>query len=248
MAEQDDPSTLGNIKLAISQALFAARNITVGRVVAYRELPPNKYPVVDIQIAPRLLSRPVDGGPSVETEIKVVRNCPLGFFQLGDFTISTRAKKDDHVICLVGDRELSSWMRGDGGTYKPAIPGQAHNINDIIALPFLTPNQFQPQARPGTRQLLIGDKTGQLATIKLNAGSGGGVEITAASQVTVTAPVVNVEGSQVNIGKSTGAPIAPIARVGIDFVVVPPGVAGGSFPIIPGPIVLPVASAHLVKG
>lgn len=252
MAKQDDPTTMSNIELAISQALYRTYKITVGRVLAYKEIGPNQAPVVDVQIGPQLLSNPVDGRASVATDIQPVRNVPLLFFQAGDFTISTKMQKGQHVLCLVGDRERDSWMRGDGSTYRPSIPGQIHNLNALFALPFLEPEQFLPSARPTTRQLFIGDKTGKLATIKLNSGSGGGVEIEAASQVTVKAPTVNVEGGQVNIGSSTGAPIAPIARTNLDYALLPTipvgGHPGGPLVILPGPFPVGPASSHLVKG
>lgn len=241
MAEQDDADSLGNIQLAIQSAMLRMRTMTVGRVVTYRELEPTGAPVVDVQIAPELPARPVDGQASLTTPIAIKRNVPVGFFQAGDFTVRTKIKPGQHVLLMIVDRELDSWMRGDGETYRPAIPGCVHNINDMVAFPFLTPEAFQPLARPtSATELFIGDKTGQVCSITLDSSSGN-VTVKGAATIKVEAPVVT-------LGNSNAAPVAPIARVGLDFVVVPGGGAGGTFPIISGPIPGGPPSAHKVQG
>lgn len=238
MAEQDDATTMGNIQLAIQAALMRARTATVGKVLAYRELPPNGAPVVDVQVSPLMLARPVNGQASEATEVAPKRNIPVAFFQCGDFTVKTQVRPGQHVLLIVCDRDIDSWMRGDGETYRPAIPGVVHDINDAIAFPFLTPEAFQPGVRPTAAELFIGDRTGQVCSIVMNSKTG---------DVTVKgATTVNVEAPAVTLG-STGI-AAPIARTGIDFVVVPAGGAGGTFPIVPGPIPGGPASAHKVLG
>lgn len=238
MAEQDDATPLGNIQLAIQQAMMAARTVTVGKVLAYREIGPNQAPVVDVQIAPQLAGRPVDGGPSQTVDIQPKRNVPVATWVGGEFTVSTQLRTGQHVLLIVCDRELDSWMRGDGETYRPAIPGQVHDINDMVAFPFLTPESFQPAVRTSVRELFIGDRTGQICSIRMDSATGN-ITVKSATTIRVDAPAVT-------IGSASSAPTAPIARVGIDFVTVPPG--GGTVPILPGPIVLPVPSAHKVQG
>ena len=239
MAEQDDATNMGNVLLAIQAAAYRMRTITVGKVLAYRELAPTNAPVVDVQVAPELLARPVEGQASLSTPIEIKRNCPVGFFQAGDFTIRTKIKPGQHVVLMILDRDIDSYMRGDGSTYRPAIPGNIHNLNDMWAFPFLVPEAFQPLARPSSAtELYIGDNTGEVCSITLDSASG---------NVTVkAATTVNVEAPAVTLGNSTAVPVAAIARVGIDFVTVPPG--GGTVPILPGPIGLPVPSAHKVQG
>lgn len=243
MAEQDNAQSVGNIELAIQQALMESRTITVGRVIAYRERGAQRVPVVDVQVAPRLASR-IAGG---NITIKPIRNVPVAFWQAGEFTMSTRLNKGDHVLCIVIDREKETWMSGDGTAYDPGLPGMHHDLNDMVAFPFLTPDKFQPSNKPGTKELFLGDKTGKLATIRINTAAGGGIDIEATSQVTVKAPIVNLEASQVNVGAATNLPVVPVARLGVDGVLVPPGPGhpGGTFPIIN---IAPPSSAHLIKG
>ena len=231
MAEQDDPTTVGNVQLAIQAALLEARTVTVGRVLAYREIGPNLAPVVDVQISPQRIARSVEGQESETMDIAPLPNVPVAFFQCGQFTIKTHVRPGQHVLLIICDRELGSWMQGDGSNYRPGFPGQHHNINDAVAMPFLTPEQFQPGVRPTATQLFIGDRTGEVATIELDSAAG---------NVTVKgAATVNVQAPAVTLG-SVGA-VAPIARVGIDVCVVP-GI--GTIPITPGG----VPSAHKVQG
>lgn len=241
MSEQDDATAMGNIQLAVQAAMLRMRTMTVGKVLTYREIAPTNAPVVDVQVAPELLARPVDGQASLSTAIAVKRNVPVGFFQAGDFTVRTKLKPGQHVLLMIVDRELDSWMRGGGDTYRPAIPGSVHNINDMIAFPFLTPEAFQPLARPSSAtELYIGDSTGQVCSITLESKPG---------KVTVkAATTINVEAPAVTLGNSTAVPVAPIARVGLDFIVVPGGGAGGTFPILSGPIPGGPPSAHKVRG
>ena len=74
MAEQDDATTLGNIQLAIQQAMMDARTVTVGKVTTYKEIGPNRAPVVDVQVAPKRLARPVNGGRSEAADVPVLPN------------------------------------------------------------------------------------------------------------------------------------------------------------------------------
>lgn len=237
MAEQDDATTMGNIELAIAQAMSDARTVSVGKVIAYRVLGPNKAPVVDVQIAPKRVARPVDGGASESKDIPVMRNVPVGYWLAGDFTVQAQLKPGQHVLLIICDRELNTWMQGDGETYRPGLPGVVHDINDAVALPFLTPEAFQVGIRPGPTELIIGDKTGQLCSIVLDSAKGS-VTVRGAATVNVEAPVVTIG--------SVGAQ-APIARIG-DQVIVPPGGAGGTFPIVPGIPFGLAPSVHTVKG
>ena len=201
MAEQDDATQLGNIQLAIQQAMMAARTVTVGKVLAYREIGPNRSPVVDVQIAPKLMGRPVNGSPSQVVDIQPKRNVPVAYWQAGEFTMSTQLRAGQHVLLIVCDRELDSWLRGNGETYRPAIPGQVHDVNDMVAFPFLTPESFQPTVRPSARELFIGDRTGQICSISMDSGTG---SITVKSQSTI-----RVDAPAVTIGDATSAPTAP---------------------------------------
>lgn len=228
------------MQLAIQQAMMAARTVTVGKVLAYREIGPNQSPVVDVQIAPKMLARPVKGGPSESVDITPKRNVPVAFWQCGEFTIRTEVRPGQHVMLIVCDRDLDSWIRGDGETYKSGFPGQIHDINDMVAFPFLTPESFQPPVRPSARELFIGDRTGQICSISMDAQSG---NITIKSKTTI-----RVDAPAVTIGDTLAPVTAPIARVGIDFVLVPAGGVGGPVPIVSGPIPGGPPSAHKVQG
>lgn len=237
MAEQDDATTMGNIELAIAQAMMDARTITVGKVITYRELGPNKTPVVDVQIAPKRVARPVDGGASESKDIPVLRNVPVGYWLAGDFTVQAQLKPGQHVLLIICDRELNTWMQGDGEAYRPGLPGVVHDINDAIALPFLTPEAFQVGIRPGPTELRIGDKTGELCSIVLDSAKGS-VTVRGKTTVNVEAPVVTLGSAGV---------LAPIARIG-DQVVIPSGSSAGTYPIVPGIAFSATPSAHQVKG
>jgi len=244
MAEQDNIDELGVIELAVSVALMQARTITVGKVIAYREIGPHKSPVVDVQIGPLKFARPVDGQASATAPVPVKRNVPVASMQSGNFTMRAQLSPGQHVLIAVADRDLNTWMQGDGEPYRPGIPGVVHNINDAIAIPVLMPEQFQSKVRPGPTELYIGDNTGEVCSVQMNSATGN-VTVKAATTVSVEAPAVSI---------GDGLFSAPIARTGVDFVVVPPGGAGGSFPILPGtnpalPIPVPgPPSAHTVKG
>lgn len=237
MAEQDDATTLGNIELAIQAALMRARTVTVARVIAYRELPPNGSPVVDVQVAPKLLARPVDGQASEAEDIAVKRNVPLGFWQCGQFTVRAQATPGQFVILLVGDREVDTWMRGDGSTYRPSLPGVTHDINHAIALPWLSPESQQPMVSTSPTEMVISDRSGEVCSLMLNSATGD-VTVKAAATVNVEAPIVTIGAA--------GAQ-APIARIG-DQVVIPAGSSAGTYPIVPGAAFGVTPSAHTVKG
>lgn len=237
MAEQDDASTVGNIELAIQQALLDARTVTVGKVIAFREVGANKAPVVDVQIGPKRVARPVDGKLSEAVDFPIKRNIPVAFFQCGGFTIKTKVRPGDHVLLIICDRDVDTWMQGKGETYRPAMAGVVHDINDSVAFPFLTPESFQPGVRPTVSELFIGDQTGEVCSIVLDSALG---------KVTVKgAATVNVEAPVVTLG-SAGT-VAPIARIG-DQVIIPTGSSAGTYPITAGIAFGIVPSAHKVKG
>lgn len=237
MAEQDDATILGNIELAIQSALFRVRTATVASVLAYREVGPHGAPVVDVQILPELLARPVDGQASAAKPIAPYRNVPLGFFQAGTFTMRAQPAKGQFVLLIILDRDVDTFMRGDGSTYRPAIPGMIHDLNDAIAYPILMPESLQPAVKPGINELYIGDKTGKLCSIVLDSGTGN-VTVKGAGTVTVEAPAVTLG--------STGAPVS-IARIG-DQIIIPIGSSAGTYPIVPGIAHAVTPSAHTVKG
>lgn len=197
---------------------------------------------VTVQLSPKQMLR--DG--RVE-DIVTVERVPIGYQTGGGITIRHKLDIGDGVLCHVSDRTLEGYLSGGGRTYRP-IFGDTHNPNDIIAVPMLSPDANEPTVSLNPQELYIGDYDGSKTFMRMNVAKGTvTLETTSTIDIKCAGPA-NIDSPLVTIG-STGVP-APIARVGTDFVLVPPGVGhpGGTFPILSGPIPGGPASSHTVKG
>lgn len=196
MAEQDDASTLDNMMLAIQQSMLGTYKIRTGKVLSWKEIGPNRSPVVDIQIATKLVARPQDGDRSDAFDMAEIGNVPVLYFQGGGFTMGARLRKGDYVLVLFADREVSTWMLGTGATYVPALPGLSHEPTYAMALPYCMPEIEAPLLKPKDREFVIGDNTGQKCVIKFDS-TAGGIEITGLADVTVKGANVTVEAGAI---------------------------------------------------
>lgn len=228
MAEQDETDLTTLMDLVSMNTLFRARTIIPGRILTYSDTP---APHARVQLAPMVSAR--ESGKIVA--IPPIGKVPVCMWGAGPFTIRAQLEKGDDGLCLVCDRALDKWLDEGGGTYQPGYT-LTHQINDIVFLPFLRPDSKQPNVKPGPREMIIADATGDKVSITLNEGS---------SSITIKSAVaINIESPLVAVG-STGV-AAPFARVGLDGISVPAG------PLV-GPIVLPIVpigapSVHTVKG
>lgn len=237
MASTDNPDPEDLADLIDLNQRIATRTSIPGIVTGTRKV--GKRVVVSVQISPKTALR--DG--RFEDHIEIDR-VPIGFLTGGGVTIRCSLEAGDGCMCMVSDRTLAGFLTSAGKTYKPIV-GQTHDPRDIVALPILTPDTLEPSVDIGAKELYIGDNNGKTAFLRLNVAKGTlTVESTAQIDIKCAGPV-NLDSPAVTLG-TTGIP-APIARVGIDFVVVPPG--GGTVPILPGPA--PGGgppSPHQVKG
>jgi hypothetical protein len=202
-------------------------------------------PVCDVQLGPRQIL--ADG---TDDELPLVERVPIGYLVMGSLTIRAPLEVGQGVDCRVSDRQLDKFLTQGQSTYRPTI-GSIHDENDIIAYPTIQPNAKEPTVAMNPAELYIGDHTGAATHIRMNTRTGEiRVETTALIELKCIGPV-NVESPAVTLG-SIGS-VASIARVGTDFVLLPIIPPGGiptatPLPILPGPLALPVPSAHKVKG
>lgn len=92
---------------------------------------------VDLQ--PLFMTR-YPGEPA--TELKQLRSVPVVMPQGGDYRISFPVAVGDTGLAIVADRNLDTWLAGNGGPADPA-DARAHHIADSIFVPGLVPTGKQ---------------------------------------------------------------------------------------------------------
>lgn len=224
ITDNPDPEDLADL-IDLNQRV-ATRTSIPGIVTGTRKV--GKRVVVSVQLSPKLALR--NGSYQDIVEIDRV---PIGFFTGGGVTIRCSLDAGDGCMCMVSDRTLAGFLTSAGKTYKPIV-GQTHDPRDIVALPILTPDTLEPSVDIGAKELYIGDNNGKTAFLRLNVAKG---TLTIESTISVS-----VNSPAVTLG-SAGAPF-PIARVGVEQIVIPGGSSAGTYPIVS-----PAgSSAHTVKG
>lgn len=231
MAQQDDPTLREAIEESIADRMFGTRTAMLCRVVSYTDTP---RPMVTVQVAANKWKR--QGSEIVFTPESQLQNVPVMELAWGPFVIRANLEQGDHGVLLIADRDIDGWLLKQGGDlegrYDPGI-ALIHDINDALFLPAIQPDSKAQLPKLSNRQLVIGDREGIVSVTFDESASA--IDIKAAIEV-------NIDSPKVTIG-STGA-VAPIARVGVDVVVVPAGGAGGTFPIT----AVTTPSAHEVIG
>lgn len=244
MATQDDPTLREAIEAQLHERMFGTRTSMLCRVLSYKTDP---RPLVSVQIAANKWRR--EGGRIVFTPEAQLIDVPVMELAWGPFVVRGHIEAGDHGVLMVCDRDIDVWLTqqgGDGqGRYNPALT-LIHDINDALYLPAIQPNSAARNPSTSPRQLVIGSRDGAVS-IKLDASETPKIEIHSTGPVDVTSPAVTLGNAPL-----PGFVAAPIARVGVDFVVTMAGpmpIMAGSPTLIPPPIPIPgAASAHEVSG
>jgi len=137
--------------------------LELGEVLRYHKGPP---PTVDVQLSARPLLNTGD-----RYDRPVISRVPVVFPSFGPIVIRAVPERGDGLMCHVFDREIATWLRGNGGTYNPDTR-RTHNLNDIVAVPSMRRNRKQPRTTDNARELFIGHESGQGTYLKLNVQTG----------------------------------------------------------------------------
>lgn len=171
----------------IRKNLLYTRTMTPAKVLKVLD---NGWVEVDPQIQQVHFNRTT----GVETPVDIGRlvRVPIGFYKVGGFIMTFPLAIGDEGILLFSDRSLDQWKI----TGKKGMPDSArtHNVSDAVFIPFPTSEGGAIQ-NYDTDNLVIGKEDGTVG-ITINASTNA-VNVTSDSSITLTAPIVNVDASNV---------------------------------------------------
>lgn len=117
---------------------------------------------VDVQ--PSFLARYVGKDPS---PLPIVRGVPVVMPMGILWRVSFPLAVGDTGLCIVADRNLDTWLAGDGGMADP-LDTRAHALADAVFLPGLVPTKGQTDDTSG--DLVLGNGAGA-AEIRIGDGT-----------------------------------------------------------------------------
>ena len=129
-------------------------------------------------------------------DLPLLINVPIQFPRGGGFSLTMPIKPEDECLLIFSERSIDFWHE-KGGTQLPGAR-RFHDLSDAIALVGLSskPNKI-PNYNPDSMELKADDGS---VSVKWNAD--GTINVTANSEVIVTAPLSTVNGNAIVNGNT----------------------------------------------
>jgi len=138
-------------------------------------------------------------------------NCPLGLIQFGGFAITGPVAPGDECMIHFTERSLDSWIKF--GDVRQPNDLRIHHESDAYFVPVHTSDN-NPLVDYDANNFVLrnGDNT-----LKIVFDTSGGFQVTAATQITMTAPTTRIEGNLEVTGDSdiTGTSTAAEHQSGV---------------------------------